>query len=118
VSSDDAHITLSVDASMAEYQQYIHELEGMHGWLDADLIKNGFLMGEEFGELLQAMRAVHRRLEQGVARSALPEPMIDHVGEEIVDVLNYLLAIANRLDIDVEKAFREKNHRNQSRSWD
>ena len=33
------------------------------------------------------------------------------------DVLNYLLAIANRLDIDVEEAFRRKNAANQRRSW-
>ena len=39
------------------------------------------------------------------------------MGAEIVDVLNYLLAIANRLDIDVEAAFREKNARNLERTW-
>jgi NTP pyrophosphatase (non-canonical NTP hydrolase) len=32
-------------------------------------------------------------------------------------VLNYLLAIANRYDIDLEAAFREKNDHNQRRSW-
>ena len=32
-------------------------------------------------------------------------------------MFNYLLAIANRLDIDVEAAFRDKNARNQKRSW-
>ena len=36
---------------------------------------------------------------------------------EEVDVLNYLCAIANRLDIDLEEAFRSKNARNQRRSW-
>ena len=44
-----------------------------------------------------------------------------HVGEEIVDVLNYLLAVANRLDIDVEQAFRDKNARrplsNRNTTW-
>ena len=34
-----------------------------------------------------------------------------------VDVLNYLLAIANRLEIDVEDAFRRKNQTNQGRTW-
>ncbi|MEZ4435681.1 MAG: hypothetical protein R3F65_25060 [bacterium] len=39
------------------------------------------------------------------------------VAEELVDVLNYLLAIANRLDIDVEAAFRRKNEANLDRTW-
>ena len=43
--------------------------------------------------------------------------LVREVAEELVDCLNYLLAIANRLDIDVEEAFRVKNRRNQSRSW-
>ena len=39
------------------------------------------------------------------------------MAEEIVDVFNYLCAIANRLDIDLEQAFRDKNARNQTRRW-
>ena len=39
------------------------------------------------------------------------------IAEEIVDVFNYLIAIANRLEIDLEKAFRYKNQLNQTRTW-
>lgn len=104
-------IELSHNASMSEYQRYVARLEEMKGWLDADLVRNCFLMGEEVGELFSAVR----RLEgaEPDARSA----RIDHVGEEIVDVMNYLMAIANRLEIDLETAFREKNRRNQTRTW-
>ena len=104
-------IELSHNASMAEYQRYVARLEELKGWQDADLARNCFLMGEEVGELFAAVR----RLEG--ADPATRTTGVAHVGEEIVDVMNYLLAIANRLEIDLEAAFREKNERNQARSW-
>ncbi|MEM9694185.1 MAG: MazG nucleotide pyrophosphohydrolase domain-containing protein [Myxococcota bacterium] len=109
-------ITLPRDASMAAYQMYIRELEAMHGWLDVDLVHNCFLMGEEVGELFKAIRKVNRyyieEREDGPATDRVSD-----VAEEIVDVFNYLLAIANRLNIDLEAAFRAKNQRNQLRTW-
>ncbi len=104
---------LPSDPSMADFQTYVHGLEAFHGWLDVDLIHNCFLMGEEVGELFKAVRKFERYYQPSEER-----PETNDVAEEIVDVLNYLLAIANRLDIDVEAAFREKNTRNLSRSWD
>ena len=41
----------------------------------------------------------------------------DYVKEEIADMLIYLCAIANRLDIDIEQAFREKEEVNKKREW-
>jgi len=120
--SDDAPaipITLADGASMDEYQQYIHDLEKMHGWLGVDLVHNCFLMGEEVGELFKAVRKVNRLFEEGQSTGDEAEKAarVAHVGEELVDVLNYLLAIANRLDINVEQAFRDKNAHNQTRTW-
>ncbi len=98
--------------TMQNFQSLVHDLESHHGWLDVDLVHNCFLMGEEVGELFAAIRRYNRYFkESGPAVSK------DDVAHEIVDVLNYLLAIANRLDIDVESAFREKNERNFARSW-
>lgn len=102
---------------MQAYQQYIHELETLHGWLDVDLVHNCFLMGEEVGELFKAIRKHRRLFAQGDASSPGLDVTRAHVAEEIVDVLNYLLALANRLDIDVESAFRKKNAENQNRTW-
>ncbi|MBV70487.1 MAG: hypothetical protein CMH52_03975 [Myxococcales bacterium] len=98
---------------LKDYQTYIQGLESYHGWLDVDLVHNCFLMGEEVGELFKAIRTYNRYYEK--AKS--DDPKAD-VAEEIVDVFNYLLAIANRLDIDLEAAFRKKNARNIERSWD
>lgn len=108
-------IELPVGARMSQYQQYIHALEAEKGWLDVDLVHNCFLMGEEVGELFKAVRKVNRMFDEGEA--APREQAVQHVGDELVDVLNYLLAVANRLDIDVEEAFRRKNLENQGRTW-
>lgn len=106
-------IELPEGAPLAEYQAYVRALEALHGWLDADAARNCFLMGEEVGELFAAVRRLERVPADDPARAA----GVAAVGEEIVDVLNYLLAIANRLDVDVEQAFRAKNARNQTRTW-
>ncbi len=104
---------------MKEYQRYIHDLEAMHGWLKVDLVHNCFLMGEEVGELFKAIRKHERLFSESQAPPTTDlEASKEHVGEELVDVFNYLMAIANRLDIDVEEAFRRKNARNQQRTWD
>ena len=118
IDPDTLPVKLARGADMAQYQRYIHELEDFHGWLDVDLVHNCFLMGEEVGELFKAVRK-HNHLFDAEGHSAKdPEASKAHVAEELVDVLNYLLAIANRLDIDVEEAFRRKNARNQTRTWD
>jgi NTP pyrophosphatase (non-canonical NTP hydrolase) len=110
-------IELPEGAPMARLQTYVHDLEALHGWLEVDLVHNCFLMGEEVGELFKAVRKYEKLFAQGEAAPVDAEAARAHVGEEIVDVLNYLLAIANRLEIDVEAAFRAKNARNQTRTW-
>ncbi len=108
-------IELPERAAMQEYQKYIHELEALHGWLKLDLVHNCFLMGEEVGELFKAVRKYNKLYDEGA--STPTEPARAHVAEELVDVFNYLLAIANRVGVDLEQAFREKNARNQQRTW-
>ncbi len=102
---------------MQAYQRYIHELEALHGWLEVDLVHNCFLMGEEVGELFKAVRRIEKMFERSDAPAIDMEARKTDVGDEIVDVLNYLIAIANRLDIDLEEAFRRKNAQNQRRTW-
>lgn len=112
-------IELSDRPTMQDFQRFVHELERYHGWLDVDLVHNCFLMGEEVGELFKSVRNYEKLFAEGA--EAAPddaEARKEHVGDEIVDVINYLLAIANRLDIDVEQAFRRKNERNLRRRWE
>ena len=99
--------------TMGDYQRFVHGMEAYHGWLDVDLIHNCFLMGEEVGELFKAIR----RYEKYFAKPKETDCR-EEVAEEIVDVFNYLCALANRLDIDIDAAFRQKNTRNLERRWD
>ena len=108
-------IELPDAASMKEYQRYIHALEAQHGWLKLDLVHNCFLMGEEVGELFKAVRKHEKLYDEG--RGTPTEQARAHVAEELVDVFNYLLAIANRTGVDLEEAFRQKNALNQTRKW-
>ena len=109
-------IQLPKQASLKDYQEYIHALEAMHGWLDVDLIHNCFLMGEEVGELFKAIRKQQKYFDQA-EQAGDGGDLKAAVAEELVDVFNYLLALSNRLDIDFEAAFRQKNARNQQRRW-
>lgn len=108
-------IQLPAKAPMAAYQKYIQALETQHGWLDVDLVHNCFLMGEEVGELFKAIRKHQKYFNEGKPSAQDSKAA---VAEELVDVFNYLLALANRMDIDMEEAFRAKNARNQQRQWD
>lgn len=115
-------IELPEGAPMRIYQDYVQRLEAMHGWLEVDLVHNCFLMGEEVGELFKAVRRYERYYEQQGAETHATEGEEDvsrraAVADEIVDVMNYLFAVANRLNIDVEEAFRRKNAENQGRVW-
>lgn len=111
-------IELPENAPLNEYQRYIYELEKLHGWLDVDLVHNCFLMGEEVGELFKAIRKYNKYYEEPARAGSKDEPARKAaVAEELVDVFNYLMALANRLEIDMEAAFREKNLRNQKRTW-
>lgn len=116
-SESDVSIVLPEHARMKDFQKYVHDLEAMHGWLDVDLVHNCFLMGEEIGELFKAIRRYEKIYDQAEAKPVDRDAAREHVAEELVDVFNYLVALANRLDIDIEEAFVKKNERNQTRRW-
>jgi len=115
VRTGSAPLDLPPAASLAQLQHYVHQLEAHHDWLHLTVVDNGFLMTEEVGELHSALRHHQRALDRGDPSAAQTHRA--NVAEEIVDVLNYLLAQANRLEIDLEEAFREKNGRNLGREW-
>ena len=106
-------ISLPEGAPMRAYQRYIHLLEEQKGWLSVDLVHNCFLMGEEVGELFKAIRRqrgyFEERVDTGAGEGTGAEAERDReealrraeVAEELVDVFNYLCAIANRLGIDL-----------------
>lgn len=104
--------TLPPQPTLKDLQQYIYKLEEQKGWLDHGLVMNCFFLGEEMGELFRAVRKAEK-MGFDVSKNYDNE----NVAEELVDCFNYLLAIANRLDIDLEEAFRAKNAKNEQRVW-
>ncbi len=67
-------------------------------------------MGEEMGELFKAIRK-----NEKISTDQNSETF--QIGEELVDILIYICAIANRSGIDMEDAFREKEEINKKRIW-
>ncbi len=101
---------LPTRATLPELQGYVARTCRQRGWDRATDLETFLLFVEEVGELARAFRD-HRQLFQEA----------DHprgqVAEELADVLSYLLDLANRLEVDLESAFRAKEERNRERTW-
>ncbi|MAL82967.1 MAG: pyrophosphohydrolase [Idiomarina sp.] len=102
--------TLKSQPTLADFQKYVTELEAERGFSEQTVKDKCLLLGEEVGELFNAVRKV-----EGLAIDHQSE--IGEVNDELADVFIYLCAIANRYNIDLEKAFRDKETKNKQRTW-
>lgn len=98
-------------ASMADYQTYIQDICVERGWDKRTPLEKMLFLTEEVGELAKAVRKEH-----GTYGYDKPEDAT-HLAEELVDILNYVLDIANVYEVDLEEAFRHKWKLNEGRSW-
>jgi NTP pyrophosphatase (non-canonical NTP hydrolase) len=103
------------DATVPEWQTYMAHLVKYRGWDQASDLEIFLLLTEEVGELAKAYRR-HRALFTEQAKSREQDTK-EEVAGELADVFSYLLDIAQRLDIDLEKAMIEKEHQNRKREW-
>jgi NTP pyrophosphatase (non-canonical NTP hydrolase) len=69
-------------------------MEDERGFSNRDVLQQCLLLGEEVGELFKAIRK-HKRMRIGTTS------ITGTVDEELADVLIYLCAIANRLEISI-----------------
>jgi len=103
--------TLKEEPTLKDFQEYVKNLEIERGFEKEAVISKCLLLAEEVGELFKAIRKKDKVLK------------VDHnskfgsIDEELVDIMIYLFAIANRFDIDLERAFREKEDINKKRTW-
>lgn len=97
-------------SSLAALQRYVDACENERGFSAQSAIEKCLLLGEETGELFRAVRKASG-LKTDPASKAVD------VGEELADILNYLLAIANRFSVDLDAAYRLKESRNRQRLW-
>ena len=102
---------LPQQASLADLQTYIYEQCAERGWDKRTVLEKMLFMTEEVGEVAKAIRK-----EAAMYGYEKPENT-DHLAEELVDVFNYILDIANVYDIDLETAFRDKWEKNNTRDW-
>ena len=97
--------------NLAQLQDYVRELEKERGFQENTVQQTALLLGEEIGELFKALRK-----QQKMAVDS--KSVIGSVDEELADVLIYVCSLANRLNIDLETAFRAKEEINKRRVWE
>ncbi len=103
-------LKLTEQPTLADIQRYVRDMEDERGFSKATVMQNCLLLGEEVGELFKAVRKAEKmHIDQ--------KSKIGTVEEEIADIVIYLCSIANRFEIDIEQAFRDKEEVNKKRSW-
>lgn len=97
--------------TLKDFQEYVRELEKERGFEKEDVSQKCLLLGEEIGELFKSVRKRNKVTK------------VDHnskfglIDEELADVIILICTIANRFNIDLEQAFREKEELNKKRTW-
>ncbi|WNJ19379.1 MazG nucleotide pyrophosphohydrolase domain-containing protein [Pontibacter sp. G13] len=98
--------------TLSDLQKYQDDLCKERGWDTASDLETWLLFSEEIGELAKAIRN-HRKLYQEAGKSQKPSELAG----EFADVLSYLMELANRMDINLEQAYRDKEAKNAAREW-
>ena len=101
------------DTSLPKLQQYVFDICEARGWNKATNPETFLLFTEEVGELAKAIRK-HDAL---FSKEIPAEEAKQALSEEFADVFSYLLDLANRFDIDMLEAFRDKEEKNAGRDW-
>ena len=96
-------------------QDHIRRLCAHFDWTSSTERKF-LLMTEEVGELAKAIRRMEN-IGQEPGKEMTATDARANLEEELADILNYLLDIANGYDIDIGEAYRAKMTRNLNRSW-
>jgi len=102
---------LTNNPNLKDFQDYVSTLEVERGFERETVIEKCLLLGEEIGELFKSVRKANNMKIDN-------QSIVGDVSEELADVLIYLCAIANRFNIDLETAFREKENVNKQRIWE
>jgi NTP pyrophosphatase (non-canonical NTP hydrolase) len=103
-------LQLKENPTLKDIQTYVQELEIERGFTTNSVLQNSLLLGEEIGELFKAIRKTSKMKTDAKSK-------VGTVAEVLADIMIYLCSIANRFDIDLEKAFRNKEEVNKARTW-
>jgi len=103
-------LNLPKNPKIQDFQKYVKKMETERGFADEPILQKCLLIGEEIGELFKAIRK-----QDGIKTDINSQKY--YIDQELADVFIYLCEIANRYDIDLEKAFRDKEKINKKRTW-
>lgn len=107
------HSELNDSMSLNEIQEYIKKVIDIRGFSDDIIEQKMLLLIEEVGELAKAIRK--EKTNMGIDNAKISN--YDPIEGEIADVFIVLNSICNSLDINLYKAFYEKEKSNVQRTW-
>lgn len=113
---------LDSSRDLANYQNFHRHLDQAKGF-DSDLFLNVIGMTEEVGELAKVAGQVWGMRTELASRgemSSEEDALSAHrmaIGNELADIMAYLLKIANTMNIDLEQAYVRKMRQNIDRHW-
>jgi len=103
-------LLLKEKPTLADFQKYVADMVIERGFDKESITQIFMLFTEECGEMAKAIRkaeSIHSDKNSEVFK----------LENEMADVFIYLLDIANHFNIDLEKAFRDKEEVNRKRKW-
>lgn len=102
---------LNEESSVAEIQKYIKVMKKARKFDGVTIEREMMLFLEELGELAKAIR------KKTKGHLDITKEYKANVEEELADCFIYLLSIANMNDVDMFKAFKDKERINCNRVW-
>jgi len=105
--------TITKTSSLNQIQDYIKAVLDLRGFNDESIQETMLLLLEEAGELAKAIR----KTATNMSVDADKMQSYDTVESEVADVLIVLLAICNKLNINLFDALIEKERKNSARNW-
>ena len=104
-------LILKSQPNIRDFQEYVAKMVKQRGFDNETISQIYMLFMEECGEMAKAIRKLDNiHTDKDSASHKL--------SDEIADVFIYLLDICNHFNIDLEKAFRDKEEINKKRNWE
>ena len=100
---------LQKNPTISDMQNHLMEYIRSQGWDDKTDTEVFLMFVEEIGELAKEIRRKHKLDAEANVQ--------EETEGEFADVLNYLLELAYRMDVDLETAYRNKMQKNLERTW-
>lgn len=105
-----SNLNLKENPTLKDFQQYVKDLIKERGFEKQTILETFMLLSEEIGEVAKAIR----KLKDLKVDKNSREPELEL---EIADVFIFLLRLCNDCNVDLEKAFRDKEEINKKRIW-